>query len=224
MLNLPLHVQFCVMLVLSSWIVKLAIFRSADWAVNRNMLDCSITWEANWEHFPLRLQSMYSLKCLSILTVTKIGDCDLWRRARLQIKKKVNFPQKTIEGVVHLQPRLHAPVDSLPTLIVVVTFPITHLNVVLPRLPPLQCCTTDQACPRCPTSAHGKWSTSLRSPSARLPTSPGCVLCRPPRPRRSRSCYLPSLYQVWPWGCIVHSGRNPQIASFAERGSPPTAG
>ena len=30
---------------------------------------------------------MYSLKCLSILTVTKIGDCDLWRRARLQIKK-----------------------------------------------------------------------------------------------------------------------------------------
>ena len=31
---------------------------------------------------------MYSLKCLSILTVTKIGDCDLWRRARLQIKKK----------------------------------------------------------------------------------------------------------------------------------------
>ena len=89
MLNLPLHVQFCVMLVLSSWIVKLAIFLSADWAVNRNMLDCSITWEANWEHFPLRLQSMYSLKCLSILTVTKIGDCDLWRRARLQIKKKV---------------------------------------------------------------------------------------------------------------------------------------
>ena len=88
MLNLPLHVQFCVMLVLSSWIVKLAIFLSADWAVNRNMLDCSITWEANWEHFPLRLQSMYSLKCLSILTVTKIGDCDLWRRARLQIKKK----------------------------------------------------------------------------------------------------------------------------------------
>ena len=35
----------------------------------------------------LRLQSMYSFKCLSILTVTKIGDCDLWRRARLQIKK-----------------------------------------------------------------------------------------------------------------------------------------
>ena len=32
---------------------------------------------------------MYSLKCLSILTVTKIGDCDLWRRARLQIKKNV---------------------------------------------------------------------------------------------------------------------------------------
>ena len=30
---------------------------------------------------------MYSFKCLSILTVTKIGDCDLWPRARLQIKK-----------------------------------------------------------------------------------------------------------------------------------------
>ena len=86
------------------------------------------------------------------------------------------------------------------------------------------CCTTDQACPRCPTSAHGKRSTSLCSPSARLPTSPGCVLCRPPPPRRSRSCYPPSLYQVWPWGCVAHSGRNPQIASFAERGSPPTAG
>ena len=47
-------------------------------------------------------------------------------------------PQETIEGVVHLQPRLHAPVDSLPTLIVVVTFPVTYLKVVLPRLPPLQ--------------------------------------------------------------------------------------
>ena len=34
---------------------------------------------------------MYSLKCLSILTVTKIGDCDLWRRARLQIKKTWNL-------------------------------------------------------------------------------------------------------------------------------------
>ena len=51
---------------------------------------------------------------------------------------KVNLPQKTIEGVVHLQPRLHAPVDSLPTLIVVVTFPVTYLKVVLPCLPPLQ--------------------------------------------------------------------------------------
>ena len=51
---------------------------------------------------------------------------------------KANFPQKTIEGVVHLQPRLHAPVDSLPTLLVIVTFPVTYLKVVLPRLPPLQ--------------------------------------------------------------------------------------
>ena len=85
------------------------------------------------------------------------------------------------------------------------------------------CCTTDQACPRCPTSAHGKRSPSLRSPSTRLPTSPGCVLCRPPPPRRSRSRHPPSLYQVWPWGCGAHSGRNPHIASSAERGSPPTA-
>ena len=51
---------------------------------------------------------------------------------------KVNLPQKTIEGVVHLQPRLHAPADSLPTLLVIVTFPVTYLKVVLPRLPPLQ--------------------------------------------------------------------------------------
>ena len=52
---------------------------------------------------------------------------------------KANLPQKTIEGVVHLQPRLHAPVDSLlPTLLVIVTFPVTHSKVVLPRLPPLQ--------------------------------------------------------------------------------------
>ena len=39
---------------------------------------------------------------------------------------------------MHLQPRLHAPVDSLPTLSVIVTFPVTYLKVVLPRLPPLQ--------------------------------------------------------------------------------------
>ena len=51
---------------------------------------------------------------------------------------KANLPQKIIEGVVHLQPRLHAPVDSLPTLLVIVTFPVTYLKVVLPRLPPLQ--------------------------------------------------------------------------------------
>ena len=51
---------------------------------------------------------------------------------------KVNLPQKTIEGVVHLQPRLHAPIDSLPTLLVIVTFPVTYLKVVLPRLPQLQ--------------------------------------------------------------------------------------
>ena len=51
---------------------------------------------------------------------------------------KANFSQKTIEGVVHLQPRLHAPVDSLPTLLVIVIFPVTHLKVVLPCLLPLQ--------------------------------------------------------------------------------------
>ena len=73
---------------------------------------------------------------------------DFWRLSLMQevsrirrfIDKstgKVNLPQKTIEGVVHLQPRLHAPVDSLPTLIVIVTFPVTYLKVVLP-LPPLQ--------------------------------------------------------------------------------------
>ena len=51
---------------------------------------------------------------------------------------KANFPQHTIEGVVHLQPRIHAPIDSLPTLLVIVTFPVTYLKIVLPRLPPLQ--------------------------------------------------------------------------------------
>ena len=65
-------------------------FLIADGAIKKNVLVESITWEANWElfDFPLRLQSMCNLKCLSILTVTKTGDCDLWRRARLQIKKK----------------------------------------------------------------------------------------------------------------------------------------
>ena len=74
---------------------------------------------------------------------------DFWRLSLMQevsrIRRlidrstgKTNFPQKTIEGVVHLQPRLHAPVDSLPTLLVIVTFPVTYLKVVLPRLPPLQ--------------------------------------------------------------------------------------
>ena len=63
--------------------------------MKRNVLVDSITWEANWEllDFTLRLHSLYSLMCLSILTVTKIGDCDLWRRARLQIQK--NIRQKT---------------------------------------------------------------------------------------------------------------------------------
>ena len=51
---------------------------------------------------------------------------------------KVNLPQKTIEGVVHLQTRLHAPIDSQPTLLVIVTFPVTYLKVVLPRLAQLQ--------------------------------------------------------------------------------------
>ena len=93
---------------------------------------------------------------------------------------KANLPQKTIKGVVHLQPRLYAPVDSLPTLQVIVTFPVTYLKVVLPRLPPIainSCCTTDQASRRCPTSAHGQWSATLCCPSARLPTSLSCVLC-----------------------------------------------
>ena len=68
-------------------------FLIADWAIKRNVLFDYITWEANWKllDFTLRLDSLYSLMCLSILTVTKIGDCDLWRRARLQIKKKLNL-------------------------------------------------------------------------------------------------------------------------------------
>ena len=48
---------------------------------------------------------MYSLKCLSILTVTKIGDCDLWRRARLQIKKKVCMKPIKLPGPSSRSPK-----------------------------------------------------------------------------------------------------------------------
>ena len=76
---------------------------------------------------------------------------DFWRLSLMQevsrIRRlidrstgKTNFPQKTIEGVVHLQPRLHAPVDSLPTLLVIVTFPVTYLKVVLQPLTPHKNC------------------------------------------------------------------------------------
>ena len=133
---------------------------------------------------------------------------DFWRLSLMQevsrirrfIDKstgKANLPQKTIEGVVHLQPRLHAPVDSLPTLIVIVTFPVTYLKVVLPLLPPLQSTIVapqTKHFQHLQPVAHGNRSTSLRSPSARLPTSPGCVLCRPPPPRRSRPRHPSPLY------------------------------
>ena len=147
--------------------------------------------------------------------------------ADLSIKVRTRWtPPENYWRVVHLQPRLHAPVDSLSTLIVIVTFPAhteklfflvcRHYNQRLLHHRPSMSKMSNECA----------WEAKhfLHSPSARLPTSPGCVLCRPPSPRRSRSCYLPSLYQVWPWGCVAHSGRNPQIASFAERESPPTAG
>ena len=51
---------------------------------------------------------------------------------------KVNLAQKTIEGVVHLQPRLHAPIDSLPTLLVISNFPGHIFKSCPPRLPQLQ--------------------------------------------------------------------------------------
>ena len=67
----------------------------------------------------------------------KLQRLDFWQlslmqevsRVRRFIDKstgKAKLPQKTIEGVVHLQPRLHAPVDSLPTLLNIVTFPVTY--------------------------------------------------------------------------------------------------
>ena len=98
---------------------------------------------------------------------------------------------------VHLQPRLHAPVDSPPTL----TDSHGYRDLsghTLKSCPPLSATITingcsDQACPGCPKSAHGKRNTSLCSPSTRLPTSPGCILCRPSSPRRSRSCYCVSM-------------------------------
>ena len=43
---------------------KVAAFLFADWAVKRNLLVDSITWEANWElaDFPLRLQVLVQSK------------------------------------------------------------------------------------------------------------------------------------------------------------------
>ena len=71
---------------------------------------------------------------------------------------KANLPQKTIEGVVHLQPRLHAPIDSPPTLLVIEpsrshikSCPSSFAAVAINS-----CCTPDQASRRCPTSAHGQ--------------------------------------------------------------------
>ena len=56
-----------------SWIVKLASFLSADWAVKRNMLVCSITWEANWELF------CFHPWCLIVSSPQKEEKNDEWR-------------------------------------------------------------------------------------------------------------------------------------------------
>ena len=99
-------------------------------------------------------------------------------------------PQKTIEGVVHLQPRLHAPVDSLPTLIVIVTFPVTYLKVVLPRLPPLQSTVV------APQTKHVQDVQRVRVGSEALPFVVPLPDC--PRVQAAFCAGPPSLYQVWP--------------------------
>ena len=82
-----------------------------------------------WIHLPVTCTNSSTLMMQEVSRIRRFID---------KSTGKVNLPQKTIEGVVHLQPRLHAPVDSLPTLIVIVTFPVTYSKVLLPRLPPLQ--------------------------------------------------------------------------------------
>ena len=67
---------------------------------------------------------------------------------------------------MHLQPRLHAPVDSLPTLLVIVTFPDTYLKVVLPRLPPLHSTVV------APQTKHLEDVQRVRMASEALPLRP----------------------------------------------------
>ena len=89
---------------LSSWIVKLASFLLfADWAVKRNLLVGSITWEANWElfYFPLSLQflvqfTVYRLS-RSLRLATAISDV---ARACRSKKKKVYDSGYMMFGVV----------------------------------------------------------------------------------------------------------------------------
>ena len=190
-----------------------------------------------WIHLPVTCTNSSTLMMIFSLTCTQRSGSnsnDWTFGSYLSCKKSRGYadlstkvrarrtPQKTIEGVVHLQPRLHAPVDSLPTLIVIVTFPVTYSKVVVPRLPPLQ--STIVA----PQTKHLQDVQRVRMESEALPFVVPLPDC--PRVQAAFCAGLlhpegpPSLYQVWPWGCVAHSGRNPQIASFAERGSPLIAG
>ena len=165
-----------------------------------------------WIHLPVTCINSSTLMMIFSLTCTqRRSNSNDWTfgsylsckksRGRRFIDKstgKVNPPQKTIEGVVHLQPRLHAPVDSLPTLIVIVTFPVTYLKVVLPRLPPLQSTVV------APQTKHVQDVQRVRMESEALPF----VVPLPDCPQvQAAFCagllHPPSLYQVWPWGCVV---------------------
>ena len=111
---------------------------------------------------------------------------------------------------------LHAPVDSLPTLIVIVTFPVTYLKVVLPRLP-LQSTVV------APQTKHVQDVQRVRMGSEALlfvvplPDCPRvqaafCAGLLHPEADRVTG-YPSSLYQAWPWGCVAHSGPQPPFPS-----------
>ena len=86
--------------------------------------------------YPEEWKQLQRLDFCSYLSCKKSrGYADLSTKVRVKVNPP---PRKPLKGSCTCKPRLHAPVDSLPTLIVIVTFPVTYLKVVLPRLPLLQ--------------------------------------------------------------------------------------
>ena len=138
---------------------------------------------------------------------------------------KANFPQHTIEGVVHLRTRIHAPIDSLPTLLVIVTFPVTYLR--------LSC----RGCRLCNQQlSHLRQNISKMSNECAWPVKLSPLLYRSQTAHVSKLRSVPvsftpkelivlsQCHQVQPGGSFAHSGRDFPVASLAERGSPAAAG